>query len=651
MSTLETKKIEERKKKKKCVAWIIICLFVLSAPIVIEATNGFLAGILGKNFGKFEFDFNYINCCRRLLTEKIRLVLFGIYAMAALLTYLYESHMATPIIGTTSTVEVAHGIEIPVAVGNGQCGNARFQTDEEKKETYAEYIVGENAPVGGIVVEHKKEGNKEIIRYLPDPVHAIILAATRRGKTRRVLLTTIWLNIMAGVNMAITDCKQEIYLFTHPFAKAMGYREITFDLRNPELSMQYNYMQQIISFLKRGEISEATEKTWDLVSVLVGEPKGERIWNDGECSAIGAAIMIVAQDAPDECKNLTNVYYFLAYMCEPNPITGEIPMNMYMEKLTDSHPAKAAFQVARIAPYRTRSSFFTSALATLRLFSDWKIADMTNRSEYDLTTLDDEKTIIYIMVPDEKQTRYGLASLYIKQVYETLLDIAQKKGGELDYRFEFELDEFGNFPTIPAMGSMMSAGAGRKIFFRLVLQDYQQMKKYYPEDYKNIKSNADLTIYLGTTDSETLKELSEACDYYTVETCGANTSANDGKNKDGVNYSSSANMTSRLLLYPGDIKRIEKPDALVLFGTKYPAIMNLPDISEYRANADFGMGDKKHNRQLLVKRSAERKARNVIEPTLWGIWKEIVKEMMIQQKLMEQEEKLQKENKKVSLMD
>ncbi|MFR5450661.1 MAG: hypothetical protein ACLTIG_04510 [Roseburia hominis] len=70
-----------------------------------------------------------------------------------------------------------------------------------------------------------------------------------------------------------------------------------------------------------------------------------------------SAILIIAQDAPEGYKNLTNVYYFLAYMCEPDRETGEMPITRYLEKLPESHPARGAFQVAQIAPFRTRSSF------------------------------------------------------------------------------------------------------------------------------------------------------------------------------------------------------------------------------------------------------------------------------------------------------
>lgn len=652
MATLSKEEIRRKRIRKAKIYFFIFIGIIILSPLVAELLDGLLYGTF-KVFGVYEFDWNYIDCVKKIFVLPERRILTIASIIVPIAVFVLSESSFHPVVGETKTIKVAEGIEIPVAVGNGQHGNARFQKEKEKNETYKRYEYSGNKNYSnppknsGIVIDYVKEGSKECIRYLDAAAHAIIIAATRRGKTRRVILPSVWLNILAGVNMALTDCKGEINLFTRLFAKARGYKEIVFDLSEPEYSMQYNYLKEIIDLLYVRDISGAVEKTWDLVSVLVGEAKGEKIWNDGECATIAAAILLVASDAPDECKNMTNVYYFLAYMCEADPNTGEAPINDYLDKLPYNHPARAAFQVAKIAPFRTRSSFFTSALATLRLFTDYKIADMTSKSDYGLDDIDNQKTIIYVIVPDEKITRYALGSLYINQVYEKLLEIAKKKGGRLDYRFEFLLDEFGNFPAIPGMGSKMSVAAGRNIFFRLVLQDYQQLQSKYKDDYKNIRTNADVTVFVGSKDQETLEHVSKECGTYTVEVKSSSSSTSMTQEvlrekKDSSSHSASSNMSSRPLLFPEEVKRIKSPDVLVLNGAEHPAIMNLPDISEYYANKEFGMGDVDHNRNLLQKRSKERIARSIREPKIWSIWDPT--------ELDYEDLKEKQQNKKVSLM-
>lgn len=42
----------------------------------------------------------------------------------------------------------------------------------------------------------------------------------------------------------------------------------------------------------------------------------------------------------------------------------------------------------------------------------------------------------------KKTTYHALATIFIKQCYETLIDVAQENGGKLPFRTNFILDEF-----------------------------------------------------------------------------------------------------------------------------------------------------------------------------------------------------------------
>lgn len=228
--------------------------------------------------------------------------------------------------------------------------------------------------------------------------------------------------------------------------------------------------------------------------------------------------------------------------------------------------------------------------------------------------------ITYIILPDEKTTYHPIGAIYIKQYYESLVGQALAKGGGLDRKFIFRIDEMGNFPAIPGFGTMLSAGAGRNIFFEIILQDEQQLESKYPEDFRNIQTNCQLTICLKVTDKDTTKTISSKLGSYTIETKSATSSITDG-HSDSSSYSNAANLTGRPLLFPDEIADIQSPDALILYEGK-KAITDIPDISMYYANAEFEMGDINHNKKLFLKRMAERQSREIHEPKLWGVWKE-----------------------------
>ena len=622
----------------------ILFIAAFTAPLAGEILDTFFRAVFEGNSVPLRFDLNYIRCLERFLGDRNRMITTAlIYFLIWGLYQLNNDHLGKPALRQNDTIEVAKGILIPAPAGNGECGTARFMTTKEMESCFATAVYDGVQIKGlketcGIIVDYRKAGKKEILFYLDTPTNVSILGATRSGKTRRLLLTSLWLNILAGINLLLVDVKGEQYAFTAPFARACGYEVRALDLRDADRSMRFNNLAEIIKLLKEKKISEAVDKAWDIVTILVGEPKGERIWTDGQCATIAAAILIVANDAPEECKNLTNVYYFLAYMCEPDPDTGDMPITAYLENLPYNHPARGAFQIAKIAPFRTRSSFFTSALATLRLFTAWSIADVTKESDYVFDDMDEKKVITYLIVPDENKTYHPIGAIYMKQLYESLVKQAAKKGGRLDRRFIFKCDEIGNFPVIPGLGTMLSAGAGRNIFFELVWQDYQQQEKNYKDDYRNIRTNSQLTICLKATDPQTTKSLSESLGKYTIQMHSASNSQSDGRTN-STSYSSSSNLSGRPLLFPDEISNIEKPDALLLYGGK-KAIVHLPDISEYYANKEFGMGDEEYNKKLYLQRMEERPRREVHEPVLWAILDELKKERGTQNLNIQNDEKV-----------
>lgn len=641
MSTLSNEDLKKRKKRKRKVIFILWIIAILLSPIAAEILNGICHGLF-KEFGVFRFQFDYMVCLKFLISENNRKVLvIGTYVISACLLSLKTSFLEPQIV-ETGTREVAKGIYTPVPVGNGQFGTSRFMTEKELTDTFSVAVCDKNGEIkglsenAGLIISYARKNGKEVITYLSAAVNAIILGATRSGKTRRLLLTSIWLNILAGINMLLVDVKEEIFAYTSKFAIENGYEVRTLNFRDFQISMCFNNLSEIVELLKRNDISDAVDKAWDIVSVLVGEAKGEKIWTDGQCATIAAAILIIAQDAPEECKNLTNVYYFLAYMCESDPETGEMPINDYLDNLPDNHPAKGAFQIAKIAPFRTRSSFFTSALATLRLFTTWNVADITKKSDYIFGDTDEKKVIYYLILPDEKTTYHPIGAIFIKQLYESLVKQAARKGGKLDRRFIFKLEELGNFPVIPAFGTMLSAGAGRNIFFELVIQDYQQIEGKYKDDFRNIRTNCQLTICLKVTDEKTAKEISDRMGAYTVQVNSSSSQMSENYGNNGSSsYSSSSNMTSRPLLFGNEISEISMPDALVLYDGKQ-AITNLPDISEYYANEAFGMGNEEFNRKLFLERIKEWPARDIGAPKLWGIWNDYG----VQNQMFENEEKV-----------
>jgi len=316
-------------------------------------------------------------------------------------------------------------------------------------------------------------------------------------------------------------------------------------------------------------------------------------------------------------QNLTNVYYFISQMCKA--VNGRLPIIEYVKKLKDGHPAKGLLAISEVAPSKTRGSFYTAALTTLRLFTNPMIYSMSNASDYKPEDTGSKKRAIFIILPDEKTTYYSLASLLVSQHYEQLIKAADARGGKLLNRVNFLCDEFGNFVKIPDFANKLTVGGGRGIRFNLFLQSFAQLdEKYGKEVAKTIKGNCENWIYLQTDDLETLKEISEKLGNYTVSTYSLSASH---ARYSTPSSSHSINLTGRALLTVDEVRLISRPYSLVTSRSN-PVIMYAPDLSKMYFNNIFGLGDEEQNRKVRETREARRPLRSVKinDIELWNIW-------------------------------
>lgn len=508
---------------------------------------------------------------------------------------------------------------------------------KEKPKTGADEDAAFALSQGGVVIGVKEEGDNERIYYVGEDSHFLCIGATRSGKTRNLVVQSICTLGLAGESIVVSDPKAELYHYTAEFLKKLGYRVLVLDFKNPAKSMRYNLLQPIIDAVNSSDTDRAEMLAWDLTNNLVGKAEGEKIWTNGECSIIAAAILCVVCDnkrRPDY-QNLTNVYWFIAEMVKM--IGNKIPLLEYVKKLPSSHPAKALLSISDVAPSRTRGSFYTSALTTLRLFTSRAIYSITNTSDFELQDIGQEKQALFIILPDEKTTFYPVASLIVSQLYELLANLADARGGRLKRRVNFMLDEFGNFTTINDFTNKLTVGGGRGMRFNLFIQSFSQLKEKYDEDISDtIKANCQTWAYLQADDMDTLEEISEKLGTYTVSSYQL--SANHAKYTT-PSSSHTLNLIERKLLNVDEVRRVARPYQIITSRT-YPAMMFSPDLSQWYFNEMLGLGDMEHNRRLQEERERKRPVVTDVgkEIALWNIWVYYQKDILrkLQQKAAEE---------------
>lgn len=353
--------------------------------------------------------------------------------------------------------------------------------------------------------------------------------------------------------------------------------------------------------------------------------RAEPIWTNGEMSILAAAILCVVYDNMDkpQYQNLTNVYWFIAEMCKDVKMgqTSFKPIIMYVAQLPENHPAKPLLGISSVAPSKTAGSFYTSALTTLRLFITQEIYNMTKDSDFSFSDLGKKKSALFFILPDQSTKYYPIVTMYVSQIYNELVTNAKQNGNCLALRTNFVLDEFGNFAKINGFETMLTVGRGYGIRFNLFIQDFNQLTAKYQKDVTGIiKGNCSTWVYLASSDSETREDLSKRLGQYT--TSGASTGSSTQRRSES-SRSVNVNLIGRNLLTADEIGRIKSPYLLVSTAQEYPAITELPDLSQCIFNKLLGLGSKKHNIGFIMLSQQKRKlsARKSEEVQLWGIWK------------------------------
>lgn len=610
------------KLNRKVINFFICTILILPFSIYV---GYYLNSMLTSNI---EVTFKISEILKGITNNKILSLVVCIQALFMMLFFMliftqkYGMYKA-------NTEMITKNISIPKNYGQGQYGTSRFATKKEFDNTYTKLRFNKNQdyllqPIsnGGIVVKHNTKRCFEEISIVSDNKHLICLGNTGAGKTRRILIESLCILGLAGESLIVSDPKGELYQMTSKFFEKLGYEVNVIDFKTPKKSNKYNFLQPIINAIVEDDIKKAEDLTWDLVENIVQKTNSnsDPLWENGEKSIIAGSIMTVLLENKDnrDYQNLTNVYSFISNMCQTDE-NGLMPLTEYIENLPEENPAKKIFSISTIAPEKTRSSFFTSALSTLRLFSSNSIYTMTNDSDFKLEDIGEKKCIRYIILPDERTTFYTLATLFVSQQYQALVNLADSRGGKLKIRNNFILEEFGNFTKIANFENMLTVSRGRNIRINMFLQSFAQLEtKYSKTVAQNIMDNAQIWIYLRTSSYETAEIISKKLGSYTVSINSQSSSVS--KNSD--NMSESMSLASRKLLMPDEILRFENPYALILQSGYFSAKTEIPDLSKWQFNKVLRLGNEEENRIIREKVEKERKVLEEEKIKLWKIWED-----------------------------
>lgn len=488
-------------------------------------------------------------------------------------------------------------------VGQGQYGTARFSTKAEVKKTYTQipfdvenWRRGKNLPsVQGTVVGCRNKGKRTYALIDEGDVHTMMIGAAGVGKTAFFLYPNIEAACASGMSFLSTDLKGDVFRNYGMIAKKYyGYNVSVIDLRNPTRSDENNMLHLVNKYMdmyksdksnlqakaKAEKYAKITAKT--IINIGGGDYSSmgqNAFFYDASEGLLASLILLIAEFGEKNERHIVSVFKMIQDLLKPideekkaekkgqaKPKNG---FKILMEKLPDEHKAKWLAGSALFAADQAMQSIISTALSRLNSFIDSELEQiLCFGTAIDAEKFCNEKSAIFIVLPEEDISKYFMVSLIIQQLYREILVIADENGGKLKNRIMFYCDEFGSFPKIEGAEAMFSASRSRRISIVAIIQSFAQLDKNYGrEGQEIITDNTQLTIFGGfAPNSQSAEILSKALGEQTVLS---------GTVSHGRDKSKSLQMIGRPLMTPDELKSMPKGQFIVMKTGTHPMISPL----------------------------------------------------------------------------
>lgn len=342
--------------------------------------------------------------------------------------------------------------------------------------------------------------------------HNLVIGTTGSGKTECVILPMVKLLAKKRESMIITDPKGEIYEKTGRLLKARGYNIIVLNFRNPQRGNCWNPLDLPYELYKSGNKDKATELVDDLAANMLHEEKtDDAFWGNTAGDYFAGLVESLFEDGKPGEININSVAYMDSVGEEK--VEGVQALKEYMNSKDKTSSIYGNLSGTVNAPSETKGSIVSMFKQKLKIFTTREnLSEMLSRSDFNMGDIGRKPTAVFIIVHDEKNTYHALTTIFVKQCYEKLIDVAFENGGQLPVRTNFLLDEFANMPQLKDVTSMITAARSRQIRLTFIIQNFAQLNQVYGKEIaETIKGNCGNLVYLLTTELQALEEISKMC--------------------------------------------------------------------------------------------------------------------------------------------
>ncbi|MEC4090917.1 type IV secretory system conjugative DNA transfer family protein [Pseudoalteromonas rubra] len=383
------------------------------------------------------------------------------------------------------------------------------------------------------------------------------------GKTTKYIISNVLAKANDNVSLVVHDPKGEVHQATSGCLKANGYNIIVFNPHDVSQSNLFNPFTEAKNFVELELIAETL--------IWSGNPKeGDAYWNNGATRILSALIKCLSF-GDKKYFNLPNLYHLLQnFGALGEGLDNWIAHNCWDPNFPDDESVLNEWKGALTGNKEAIQSFVGICLTALRALTNRNMRTFFSKSDYDLSRLRKEKTVIYFCTPPEHQKYYSFAtSLFFRSVFNECMRNHHLDGKSLPVYILY--DEFGN-SYVSDFVSVANTIRGYGVSLSIILQSISQLSmRYGQKTADSIQGAFNTNICLSSSDPVTAEYFSKLSGRVRERQVAEFTDTHD-------------NYREYNLLNSDEVRTMQDNEALLICKNRYPVKLT---VTPYYQNRRF----------------------------------------------------------------
>lgn len=397
---------------------------------------------------------------------------------------------------------------------------------------------------------------------VPDSFQNVCLSArVGTGKTTKFVIPNVLDKANQNVSIVLHDPKGEVHQLTSGYMQANGYHVVVFDVKDVHRSHCFNPLTEAKSEIELEQVAET------LIWAGNGQEK-DPYWNNGATRILSVLLKCLSFGDP-KYFNLPNLLHLIQnFGSMGEGLEDWIAHNCWNPAYPDDRYLLNEWKGALTGNKEAIQSFIGICITALKSLTNRDLKVFFSQSDYELSRLRKEKTIIYFITPPENQQYYSfVTSLFFKSVFNECMRKEHLKKNTLPVYCLY--DEFGN-SYLPDFVSVANTIRGYGVSLSLILQSISQLSMRYGDDAaKSIQGAINTNICLSSSDPVT-------ADYF------SNLSGKVRETQIRTFHDTNTDYREYFLLNPNEVRTMNDNEALIISKNRQPVKLSVTPYFKHR---------------------------------------------------------------------